>query len=262
MKNRLFVLFFSSIILTIIVCFFCLFKYSSNTLDEHLLNKKWYQYDNSTGYYNTFYMDGINLEYSLPGNTDSEYDSCKKYNYNKSSNELSLDCNKKIQINEVGSNYIVLIIDSKKIKFFDNIDDSLNYEFESYHDKSISEYKNEMSRVSELIKINKSSFIDIFNSGDESRIIFYSDNCTSVDCVLSLDIIEKWISVSGNIHYIDINEFTDEDINAMNILNSDFSVDRNYYNGIYPRVIVIKNSDIINTYEIKCSGFNCDKIAK
>ena len=103
-------------------------------------------------------MDGVNMSYSL-FDEKNEYSSCKKYTFNKSRNELNLDCNKKIKLIEITDKYIVLDIDLKKIKFFSNIDDTLNYEFELFYNKSISEYKTEMSRVSELIKINSERFL-------------------------------------------------------------------------------------------------------
>lgn len=261
MKNRVIKLIFVSIIIIIIVCFFCLFKYGKNTLDPNLLNKKWYHYDNSTGYYDTFFMDGVNMSYSLY-DEKNEYLACKKYTFNKSKNELVLDCDKKIQLVEVTDNYIVLGIDLKKIKFFSNIDDTLNYEFELFYDKSISEYKNEMSRVSELIKVNSTRFFEIISSEEKSNIIFYGNSCTSVDCVLSLDIIEKMISVSGSIHYVNIDEFTDNDMVKLSNLSEDLSLEKSYYNGIYPRMMVFENNQVIENYEIKCKGFNCNSIIK
>lgn len=259
MKNRIVIYILSSIVLIIIVCFFCLFKYNNISIDENLLNKKWYQYDNSTGYFNTFYMNENSLSYVLPGKVNSEFLSCKNYHFNKANNQLNLDCGKEIQISEVSEKYIVLTIDSKKIKFFDNVDDSLNHEFESYHKKSIGEYKNEMNRVSELIKINSSSFFEIIESGEKAKFIFYSDNCTSVDCVLVLDLIEKLVNVE-NIHYVNINEFTDIEISKLNKLNSELLNNKDYYNGIYPRVIVFENQELIKNYELKCTGFNCTNI--
>ena len=201
MKNKVIKVIFVSIVIIIIVCFFCLFKIGSKTLDPNLLNKKWYHYDNSEGYYDTFYMDGVNLSYSL-SDKNNEYSNCKKYTFNKGTNELILDCGKKIKIVEVSNNYIVLAMNLKNVKFFSNIDNTLNYEFESFYNKSISEYKDEMSRVSELIKINSSRFFDVIASDENTKIVFYSDACTSVDCTLSLDIIEKWISLSENVHYV------------------------------------------------------------
>lgn len=243
----------------IIVCFFCLFKYKNISIDENLLNKKWYQYDNSSGYYNTFYMDETSLSYVLPGKENSDFLNCKKYNFNKANNQLNLDCGKEIQISEVSDKYIILTINSKKVKFFENVDDSLNYEFEAYHKKSISEYKNEMNRVSELIKINASRFFEIIESGEKSKFIFYSDNCTSVDCVLSLDLIEKLINVES-IHYVNINEFTDDEFNKFVLLNEELSSEKNYYNDIYPRVIVFENKVMLENYQLKCTGFNCTNI--
>ena len=32
---------------------------------------------------------------------------------------------------------------------------------------------------------------------------------------------------------------------------------KNYYNGIYPRIMVINNKSIYKDFEIKCKGFDC-----
>lgn len=261
MKNRIVKLIFISIIVIIIVCFFNLFKYGRNTLNSNLLNKKWYHYDNSTGYYDTFFMDGVNMSYSLY-DEKNEYSSCKKYTFNKSKNELVLDCDKSIKLIEISDNYIILEIDLKKIKFFSNIDDTLNYEFELFFNKSISEYKNEMSRVSELIKVNFDGLYEIIDSEEKSNIIFYGNSCTSVDCVLSLDIIEKMISVSDNIHYVNVEEFSDDDMRKFSELDENLSNKKSDYNGIYPRIIVFENNKVLESFEIKCKGFNCNSIGK
>lgn len=259
MKNRVMIYIFGSIILVIIVCFFCFYKYKNISLDANLLNKKWYQYDNSTGYYNTFYMNASSLSYVLPGKVNSDFLNCKKYTFNKASNQLNLDCDKKIQINEISDEHIVLTIDSKKVKFFDNVDDSLNYEFESYYKQSISEYKNDMKRVSDLIKVNSKGFFEIIESGEKSKFIFYSNSCTTVDCALVLDLIEKLVNIE-NIHYVNINEFSDAEFNKLISLSSDLSSDREYYDDIYPKVVVFENKELLENYELKCTGFSCTNI--
>lgn len=256
MKNKGIVYIVVTIILIIIVCFFCLFRYSFNTLDSKLVNKKWYHYDNLTGYYNTFYIDGTKFEYSSPEN-GSIFSECNKYVFNKIKNELNLNCGKTINIEDVNNNKLTLSIESKKVVFFDSIDDTLNYEFESFYSKSISEYKKEMSRVIDLIKIDSKRLIEILKSGEKSKFIFIGNNCSSVDCTLALDIIEKWISLSENIYYIDINEFTDSELININKVNENFSVDKNFYNDVYPKVITFENDQIIDDYLIKCNGFDC-----
>ena len=256
MKNKGFIYIILTIIFAIIVCFFCIFRYSFNALDGKIINKKWYHYDNKTGYYNVFYVDGINLEYTLPGD-DNNFSLCNKFVYNKNKNSLNLNCGKNIYINEIYDDRINLTIDSKKNLFFDNIDDSLNYEFESFFSKSISEYKKEFNRIKEIIKIESKRFNDIINSSEEARFVFIGNNCSSIDCVLSLEIIEKWMILSENIYYVDINEFKDEDLINLNKLNEQFSVEKKYYDDVYPRVISYKNNQITDDYLIKCNGFDC-----
>ena len=87
MKNRGIVYIFISIILIIVVCIFCLVKFNSGHIDESILNKKWYHYDNITGYYDVFYIENNLLQLDF---SNDKYNSCSKYTYNSSNNELNL----------------------------------------------------------------------------------------------------------------------------------------------------------------------------
>jgi hypothetical protein len=88
-------------------------------------------------------------------------------------------------------------------------------------------------------------------------VVFFDNKCSSVDCVLSLNSIEKWITQNNNVYYVDINDFSSTQMENINKLNNNFMTDKNYYSGIYPRVIVFKNKTIYKDFEIKCTGFNC-----
>lgn len=254
MKNRGIVYIFILIILIIVVCIFCLIKFNSGHIDESILNKKWYHYDYLTGYYDVFYIDDVQLKIDF---SNEQYKSCTKYTFNKRNNELSLNCDKKIVFDEVIDDKLVLNIDSKKIVFFDDVDNSLNYEFESFYKKSITEYKKEKKVIGEFIKIDYTRFYELFKDKEFSYFVFYDNNCSSVDCVLSLNVIEKWLNKKHNVYYVNINDFSDIQMESINKLNNNFSLDKNYYNGIYPRVIVVNNNEIYKDFEIKCKGFNC-----
>ena len=52
--------------------------------------------------------------------------------------------------------------------------DTLNYEFESFYKKNLSEVKKELDRVKQLVKINYNSLLEILSSEQISKIyIFY-----------------------------------------------------------------------------------------
>lgn len=254
MKNRGIVYIFISIILIIIVCFFCFKKFDSNEMDSNLLNKKWYHYDNLTGYYEVFYIDNNGLKFDT---SNKKYDACSSYTYNKSNNELKLNCDIKIIVDKLENNKLILNIDSKKFVFFDDIDNTLNYEFEVYFKKSMTEYKKEKKVVSEFIKIEYKRFLELFKSKEFSYVVFFDDSCSSVDCVLSLNTIEKWIAKNNNVYYVDLNDFSDKQMEEINKLNRNFSLDRSYFNGIYPRVIIFNDKTIYKDFEMKCNGFDC-----
>ena len=79
MKNRGIVYIFVSIILIVITCFFVYSKHNSMDIDSNILNKKWYHYDNITGYYDVFYIENNLLQLDF---SNDKYNSCSKYTYN------------------------------------------------------------------------------------------------------------------------------------------------------------------------------------
>ena len=92
---------------------------------------------------------------------------------------------------------------------------------------------------------------EIYNSDEYSKIIFMGDSCSTVECALSLDIIEKWINFDSNVYYIDSSSLNSKDYNNLSKLGNDF-------NDVYPIVYVVKNKKIVDKYKIKCNGFNCN----
>ena len=260
MKNKGIV---NLIIFMILIIFFLLayyFKYNNSDINEKIQNVKWYKYDYNTGYYETFYVSNNDFMYNLANKTN-EYASCKQYSFNKNNNTLNLDCNKKIKIISVNKNYIVLNIDNEEKYFYDNIEDSLNYEFKSYFNKSISEFKKEKQQVKEYLKIDYEKLLEILAKEEDYRIVFMGDSCTSIECTLMLDIMEKWLVSYDSVYYIDANILNDNMIKNLYNLNNVFDNNINFYNGIYPRVVSNINENL-NQYEVKCNGFNCTKFYK
>jgi endoglucanase Acf2 len=69
--------------------------------------------------------------------------------------------------------------------------------------------------------------------------------------------MEKWVSTTQNIYYFDPIELNNNIIDYINKNNnSDLTIDS--FNDIYPRVLVFKNNKVIENYNIKCAGFNCN----
>ena len=146
--------------------------------------------------------------------------------------------------------------------FFDSIEDSLNYEFKNYFGKSIIDYKEEKSQITEYSKITGEKFINLLKDNSYSKIVFMGNNCTSVDCILALDIMEKWVIKNSNVYFFDSN-LIDSNLllNASKVMK-DISQDVNFYNGVYPKVLIVKKNKIVDSYDIKCKGFNCNNLYK
>ena len=235
-----------------------------SSIDNNIYNKKWYHYNHISGYYDSIYFENEKITYNKPMNinTSSSYDNCKKYKYNSKSNLLSLDCGKIIKIIEIKDNKMILEIDDRTTIFFDNIEDTLNYEFETYYGKSIVEFKKEKSQAKDFIKINSKKLVELINNKDYSKIVFTGNKCTSVDCTIGLDILEKWISTTENVYYIDVDDLDKDTLNKLNKVDSELDNNINYYNDIYPLVLIFKEGKLIDHYYINCDGFNCNKYYK
>ena len=264
MKNKRITYIIYFMIVIILVTLFVLIKYYPITVENKILYKNWYKYDTTSGYYNRIYIKDNNFTYDVPGNTNirGKYDYCNKYNYDKKKRIFNLDCGEKILLDSVSDNKIVLIINDKKNVFYSNPEDSLNFEFENYFNKSISEYKQELNQNIDIIKINNERMLEIVNEKENSTVVFIGKDCSSIDCTLFLDVLEKWISTNEKLYYLDINSLSDKDLLDIKNKVSEFNIDRNYYNDIYPRIILFNNNKILDEYQIKCKGFNCSKYIK
>lgn len=261
MKNKDYSYLIIFIVLLIIATIINIFVFGFNSINHKLLDKKWYHYDYSTGYYDILNFYGDKVIYNS-SNTEKIYNECIIYNYDKKKNILNFDCGKKIKIRKVNNSNIELNIDDYDKVFFDNIEDSLNYEFKNYFGKSIVDYKEDKNQVTEYSKINEERLINILKDKGYSKIIFIGNNCTSVDCILALDIMEKWIIKNSSVYFFDSNDINSKLLTKASKIILDIPQDINFYNGVYPKVLEIKNNKIIDIYDIKCVGFNCSNLYK
>ena len=261
MKNKIYDYLIIVVISLIILAIINFFVFGFNSIDSNITNKKWYHYDFVTGYYDLLEIKNDTVELKSY-NTTKNYEKCTVYNYDKKNNILHLDCREKIEIYKTEKNSLELKIDDYDKVFFDNYEDSINYEFKNYFGKSVIDYKDEKSQVTEYSKINGEKLINVMKEKGYSKIVFMGNNCSSIDCILALDVMEKWIIKSSNVYYFDSNELSDTIINAISKTITNFNKDKNYYNGIYPKVLIVKNNKIIDSYDIKCSGFNCNSLYK
>ncbi len=262
MKNKKIVYFVIVSLIIIALTVVSIFKYVSLSINT-LSNTKWYRYNYTNGIYESLeFKDGI-INYFKPTQTNNvnSLDNCTSYSYNKKNKSLKLNCDKEIKIVNYDNNSLSLEFDGKSEKFFSSIEDSLNYEFETYFEKSLVEYKNQRIQVTDFSKINKNKLIEVIRSDNYSKIVFIGDKCTSVDCTLILDIMEKWISTNENIYFFDVSDLDSYLINYFNNISIN-KFDYNYFNDIYPKVIVTKNNNIVDRYAVNCTGFNCTKYYK
>ncbi len=264
MKNKKITYIIYFMIVIIIVTLFVLIKYYPITVENKVKLKKWYNYETATGYYNTIYFEDDKVTYNKPGNTNvrGKYDYCNKYTYDKRKRIFNLNCGEKIVLDSVSDKKLVLILNNKKKVFYDTPEKSLNYEFENYFNKSISEYKLEMQQNIELITVNYERMLEIIAEKENSTFVFIGDNCSSIDCSLFLDVLEKWISTNERLYYIDISKLDNKQIDKLSKIIKDFNTEKSYYNDIYPRIVIYKNNNVIDQYQINCNGFNCSKYIK
>lgn len=246
-------IFIIGIILTLLYIFKC------DKISSDILDKNWYRYNYINGYYDVFNINEYKMSYYRPSseNYTNQYDKCGNYRYNKKKKTIILDCNKEIVIKSSDKDKLTLLIDGEKNVFYTNIDDSLNYEFNKFYGKSMSEYKKSESQVVDLIKLPINSLINTIREKEDAKIIFMGSKCSSVDCLASYDVIEKWLTVSTNTYYINSDELNINITTMLNKINNAFSKEVDFYNEAYPKVIITNGGKIIDSYLIKCHGFNC-----
>ena len=265
MKNKKIYLYYILVIMIFIIVLMIIniFKYNYLSIDKKIQNKTWYRYNYTNGLYESLYLKDGTIEYFKPTatNNTNSLDNCTKYTFNKKNNTLELNCNKKIKINDYKEDYLSLDFDGKNEKFFSNIEESLNYEFEVYFQKSITDYKKEKNQVTAISKINENKLYEVIKNKEYSKVVFIGNKCTSIDCTLILDIMEKWISTNENIYYFDVNDINNNVINNLNKINN-LDITYNYFDSSYPRIIVFNNNKVVDKYEVKCTGFNCNKYYK
>lgn len=257
MNNRNIICIIGIFIIGIILTLLYIFKYDKISSD--ILDKNWYRYNYINGYYDVFNINEYKMSYYRPSseNYTNQYDKCGNYRYNKKKKTIILDCNKEIVIKSSDKDKLTLLIDGEKNVFYTNIDDSLNYEFNKFYGKSMSEYKKSESQVVDLIKLPINSLINTIKEKEDAKIIFMGSKCSSVDCLASYDVIEKWLTVSTNTYYINSDELNINITTMLNKINNAFSKEVDFYNEAYPKVIITNGGKIIDSYLIKCHGFNC-----
>lgn len=257
MNNKNIIYIIGVFIIGIILTLLYIFKYDK--ISDNILDKNWYRYNYINGYYDVFNINEYKMSYYRPSseNFTNQYDRCSNYRYNKKNKTIILDCNKEIVIKSSDNNKLTLLIDNEENVFFNNIDDSLNYEFNKFYGKSMSEYKKSESQVVDSIKLPISSLMNIIKEKEDAKIIFMGNKCSSVDCLTSYDVIEKWLSVSTNTYFINSDELSNNVTLLLNKINKNFSKDLDFYNDAYPRVMITNGGNIIDSYLIKCHGFNC-----
>ena len=104
--------------------------------------------------------------------------------------------------------------------------------------------------------------MEVIIGEDYSKIVFIGNKCTSVDCVLGLDVMEKWISTTENVYYYDVNDLNRDLLNRLNRIDSSLETKYDFYNDIYPLVVIFNSGKLIEKYYINCDGFNCSKYYK
>lgn len=248
MKNRIIYFLNFFLILVIVCCIIYLNKL--NPFSEEIYNKIWYNYNYKNGFFETF---KIEKDLIYLNTKDDSYKDCKKYKYDQNKNTFKLECGKSIEIKGLVSNKLYLKYADQEKVFFNSMEDTINYEFENYFEMSINEYKKEKSQVKDLIKINFESFNSFINEKEQFILIIETNNCINIECILINDIIEKWITKSKNIYYINIDDL---DLNNNKKIKNLLSKNNIIYNeeSTFPQII--KKDE---TVEFVCDGFDCRK---
>jgi len=242
-KKKYIYIFVLIMIILAIICFVLIIN--SNSVEKNIKNKKWYNYNKETATYNVLEIKNHKLTLLMD---NEDFSKCTRYRYNSTDKSLIMNCEEKIIINEYKENYLVLSINDKEMKFYTTTDETLNYEFEKFYEKSILEFKNERKQILQLLKIDYNNIPE-----DENLIIvFNNDMCNNIECVLIMDILEKWHVESNNVYIISLNDINKNELNEINNkFNINLKIDNNY------PYILTKSNENYNFEEFKCNDLYC-----
>jgi hypothetical protein len=68
----------------------------------------------------------------------------------------------------------------------------------------------------DFIKINYDRMIELLDTNENQTFLVFGDNCSSIECSLLLDVVEKWISTNENMYYVNISEFDQKQLTKLN----------------------------------------------
>ena len=226
----------------------------NHPMDKDIKNVTWFNYNIKTGTYDILKIEESKLTYMYDGD---EYDGCSYYTYNSKSKKVVLDCGKEIEIKDFENNNLTLRINGEAKTFFKATDDSINYEFQKYYGKSITEYKEDKNQIKDIIKVDYSKILEFYNSNEKNLVVYIGDGCNNIECTIALGVLEKWSVDNSNVYFIDSTNLTQTDINKMYNINIGFSKEVNYYNSNYPLILIVGNKEIYDNKYFKCNGFDC-----
>lgn len=249
MKNKGLYILITILFIILVFCLLFYKKFTKYDIDKRLYNSIWYHYNYNDGTYSSIEFNGKQINYN--NSSISNSDTCNKYDYNRKTNTFSLDCGISFEINEINDKNIVIAFKDKKEVYFNTIDESLNNEFKLYYSKTIDEAKKESNNVLDIIKVDYYKLNNYIDENNKTIFVFKGNKCTSIECFILNNVIEKWMSKSNNVFYINSESIKENVI--FNIIN------REEYDSNYPFIIEYDKNSIVNKFYIKCDGFNCEK---
>lgn len=249
MKNNKYVYITIGILLLLTIISMILI-FNSKDLDKSIKDIKWYNYDKETGYYNLLEIKNKELIFLTK---DKKYKNCTKYRYNSKSETIKLNCKQNIKIDKYDENSLSIIIDNKEYKYFNSLEETLNYEFNKYYEKTILEFKQEKEQVVNLLKINPNDIENLYKQEDISSIVLYNSKCLNIECTLILNLLEKWNVETNNIHIIKTEDLSQNNINYLNSITKE----KIQFDFSYPYIITLGNNQVYLNKEIKCNGLSC-----
>ena len=183
MKNKIYSYVIVLMVFIIVLMIIRVLRYNYLSIDKDIQDITWYRYNFNNGLYETLYINNGTIKYFKPTSTNNtnSLDNCTNYTYNKKSKVFKLNCDKEIKILDYDDNYLSIDFDGKNEKFFNNIEETLNNEFEAYFQKSMTDYKKERNQVTEVSKINEDKLYEVLKDEDYSKIVFIGDKCIGVE---------------------------------------------------------------------------------
>lgn len=221
---------------------------------DEIIGVTYYRYNTNTNNYDEFMINKNEISYT---GTDYDLESCKSYTYNPDTSIIKLDCGKAFRIGGETKDGIIIDMEEKRSLFYSKKESSYNYEFQHTFGTTESMYKSSGENALRELEIDKDELEELISEKTISFIYIKNNSCKT-SCTIFNHTFKNF-SEDTNIHYLNLDKLTQDDIDDLNEKYDSFPSDLKELTIDYPQVLVVKDNELLDTIKIEINGFFASK---